>query len=221
MRKKRQILKIIGLLVVVFILGACNWKGASNDTSKDVALSAERKLEVVSQATQLLEQKGEVDEMLELYKLLIKFEPANSILRQKALRYILDGDVALINEGKAEEGLKYALELDKLIPGDYYIQNRILAAYKAMAEAAIAKKDWVAAYDLLYNKALSLRFDAEVMRVYFKLRYLMAKEAIEDGRKEEAKQYLQEVVAIGLIEDNKPFYEIEVKQAEELLGSII
>lgn len=175
---------------------------------------------IIKTSIKLIDQKASWREVLPLYKKLTTFEKANSDARQKTLRYLLDDNLRLVNERKGEEALEFALELDKLIPNDFYIQNRILGAYRVMAEDAIKKKDWNTAYDLLYKKALSIRFDTEVMRTYLKLRKLMAKEEIAQKHYDVARTYLAEIISIANIEENKSLYGEEFTEAEKLLKKL-
>lgn len=159
-------------------------------------------------------------DVLALYEKLIDFDEVNSESRQLALHYVLDANWALVTEKKGEEALALAMELDKLLPGDFYVQNRILGAYRVMAEKAIEEKKYDRAYDLLFNTALKIRFDAEVMRTYLHLRTVMAQEAIALKDYETARSYLSDVELIASIDENAGLYDDEKAEAERLLKTL-
>lgn len=179
--------------------------------------SAEEKKAIVDEATALVDQKGDWWKALEAYKKLTEVEEKDSENRQKTLRYLLDVSLKAVEERRAEDALKMSEALDKVLPNDFYVQNRTLGAYRIMAEDAIAKKDWAAAEDILYNKALRLRFDVQVMRTFLNLRLAMAEEALTSKKTEDAKKYLEEVIMISNIDENKNLYPKEREDAEKLL----
>lgn len=187
--------------------------------SKDT-YSTEEKAAIIKQAQELVDKKAPWREVLPLYKKLTEFEKPNSEPRTKTLRYLLDTSLKFVEEGNAAEALASGEALNEVIPNDFYIQNRILGAYRLMAEQAMAKKDWKTAEDILYNKALRIRFDFEVMRTYLKLKMEMGKEAIAGGKFSDARVHLDEVVVIANIPENQGFYSKEKQDAEKLLQSI-
>lgn len=179
--------------------------------------SAEEKKAIIGEATTLVDQKGDWWQALESYKKLTEFEEPNSENRKKILRYLMGVSLKAVEERRADDAMKMGEALDKVLPNDFYVQNRILGAYRVMAEDEIAKKNWGAAEDILYNKALRLRFDAEVMRTFLKLRIAMADEAISAKKNEDAKKYLEEVFMIANIDENRALYQKEREDAEKLL----
>lgn len=175
---------------------------------------------MINDAKTFVAEKASWRVVLPVYIKLIQVERVNSEPRSKTLDYLMEVNLNLIKERKADEALELALELNKLIPSDFYIQNRIIAAYRVMAEDAMAKKDWKTAEELLYKKALSIRFDIEAMRTVLKLRMEQTREAMAAGDLVGARKYLDEAYLIVNIEENKPLYVEEAKQIEALAAQL-
>lgn len=221
MRNKRAILPLLFIFFIMkkFLLSIAFVSAAILLMSCSLfpKYSAEEKKAIIEEATTLVDQKGDWWQALEAYKKLTEIEEPNSENRQRILRYLLDVSLKAVEERRAEDALKMSEALDKVLPNDFYVQNRTLGAYRIMAENAMAKKDWKTAEDILYNKALRLRFDVEVMRTFLKLRLAMAEEALTSKKSEDAKKYLEEVIMISNIDENKNLYQQEKEKAEKLL----
>lgn len=217
---------LIGFLVLATFLTGCTSAPATNlppqieiqeGVLPEVPEGKDEKLFYATLSKEWIEKKHDLNESIELYKKLIQLFPRNSAPRKEMLGYIMNEDLhMIIRDRKAQEGLEIALKLDKLIPLDFYVQNRIIAAYRIMAEDEIAKKNYQAAEEILKKKALSIRFDQEAVRTLIKLRLIQVKEALAQNNQQQARTYLEEVYLYTGVEENILLYKEERKEAETL-----
>lgn len=213
---------LITFLLVLLFLTACGKTPAVTLNIPPVPNAMDEKQFYTQLSTTWIAEKNhDLLQLVDIYRKLVELYPANDAIRLNLLKHVMDRDLKLIIEDRnAQDGLKVALALDEVIPNDFYIQNRIIAAYRIMAEDAMAKKDWKTAEDLLLKKALALRFDIEAMRTYLKLLMEEAKEAIANNKPDVAKKYLQDALMIVSIEENQKTYAEEAKQIASLLSRI-
>lgn len=209
---------ILAALLVIAALSGCNLFDTTAFTNT-VKYTLEEQKKIIADMTKLVTDKADLYKILEVYKSIIEFEPANSENRQKALRYMLDESLKMVDTAP-EEAIKFAQELSKIIPGDFYIQNRIIGGYVTLAKRAIDKKEWETATDYLANKALHIRFDSEAMRAYLTMQTLRAKDEIAAKNIQKAKDFLGEVISIARIKDNITIFPDERLAAEKLFKSI-
>lgn len=231
-------MKKIGILFIVLLtLAGCSGKesqsvienkevkgGATSvvQTSSTVVGSETMSQDLGSQAKKMITNKEDPFKVLEVYKQMIQVYEAKSQPRQDTIRYILDANMQMIRDGKGQDALKLALEIDKLIPNDFYVQNRVIGAYRVLAEEQIGKKNFAAAMDLI-QKGLLIRFDQDIMTTKLKTLILMAKEDIKNGKMESAKKELNEVLYIIDAQDSeaeKNNFAKEKTEATNLLTTI-
>lgn len=195
------ILNLIGLLI---IFSGCQY------------YTSEKKLEILKKAQSLVGEKADWHEVIKTYEELTKFEKVNSKDRQKALRYVLDRGLELLQEGKGEEAIELGLALDKLIPNDFYVQNRIIGGYRVIAEKQAKEGKFEEALKT-FNKGLSIRFDQQIMQSRLKIMLDWAEDEIKKKNIEKVKSLINEVLMIVNIEENKTLFPDEKKRAEELV----
>ena len=214
--KKPLPIRLIAIaFTALFFFTACG-----DGSAKKSSYTPDQQDEIRQEALNLVNAEANPYEVLDGYKKLIEFDEVDSDARQVALKYLLKVNLQMVEDNKGEEALALAKELDKLIPNDFYIQNRILGAYRVMAEKAIEEKDYDKAYDLLYNTALKIRFDIEVMRTYLHLLTVKGEEAISAKDYSNAKAHLDEVVWIVAIDNNSDYFGEEKANAERLLKTL-
>lgn len=161
-------------------------------------------------------------EVLKLYKELIAIEAKDSPNRKKALRYLLDQNIYLIEAGKGEEALALAMELDKLIPQDFYVQNRIIGAHRVMAEAQLKAGNLTNAYQTI-QKARAVRFDPEATRTYMHIQFALIEKDIAAKKYKDAALKLDDVMVIFQVDnenDSKKLFPDELKQAQKFAQEI-
>lgn len=167
-------------------------------------------------AEEMIVKKADPFQVLEIYKKMIGVYPANGTERHDTLRYILDANLAMVKDGKGQDALRLALELDKLIPNDFYVQNRVIGAYRTLVEEQIEKKNLTAAMEFM-KKGLMVRFDVEMMRTNLKLLKLMAQDDIKNKKIESAKERLSMVLYIIDAQDSEAEKDIFAKEKAEAL----
>lgn len=170
--------------------------------------------DLASVARVMITKKEDPFKVLEIYKQMIPVYPAKGKERQDTLRYILDTNLAMVKEGKGQDALRLALELDKLIPKDFYVQNRVIGAYRVLAEEQIGKKNYVGAMDFI-TTGLKVRFDIDIMHTKLNLLIVMAQDDIKSGKISSAKQKLNEVLFTVDAQDSQPEKDIFVKENTE------
>ncbi len=218
---RKIIHELVATFVLMFVLAlfaGCNPNGLGAQS-----FTEDQKKEIIAASNKLVDDKGSIYDALENYKKLLQFEKVDSDARKKTLRYMLDKSLEMVNSDdltQVQEALDFAFALDKVLPNDYYIQNRMMIAYRRFAQEAMKKKDWVTAYDYLNNKALHLRFDDNVMRTYLDLRNLMAEEAITNKKYDVALEFLKEVYSIANIKENEALYKQQQAQAQLLFKKL-
>ena len=122
-------------------------------------------------------------------------------------------------EADIKKGLDLSLQLYKLLPNDYYVENRIFTAYIFYAKQEIEKKNWRVAEEWTL-KGLKIRFHTEAMRTRLQILIGEAGDFIVQKKYAEAKKNLSEVVSIAGIAENKVLYPNEKKKAEAFLSKI-
>lgn len=170
----------------------------------------------MTRLTNLLVDNGaKASEVLKLYKDLIATEPKDSPNRTKALRYIMDQNIFLIEAGRGEEALALAFELDALIPQDFYVQNRIIGAYRVIAEKDFKAGKIDDAFATI-QKARAVRFDPEAAKTFMKIQFARIQRDINAKKYEDAATKLDDVAVVLGLADNKGLFVEESKQADTL-----
>ena len=170
-------------------------------------------------SSDLVDKKEDPFKVLEVYKKLVTLFSAKSDERQKVLRYILDENLKMVTLKKGQDALKMALELDKLIPKDFYVQNRIIGAYRVLAEEQADRNNLEGAMQLT-QKGLQIRFDPDIMRTQLDIEILMAKQAIRNNKPNEAKTKLNDIISIADAQDDLKLFAKEKGEAQKLLATI-
>ncbi len=218
---RKIINKLVAAFVLMFVLAffaGCNPNDLGTQSFTD-----DQKKEIVDASNKLVDDKGSIYDALENYKKLVQFEKVDSDARKKTLRYMLDKSLEMVNSEDlqiVQQAFDFAIELDKVYPNNFYVQNRMMIAYNRFAREAMKKKDWATAYDFLYTKALKLRFDDDIMRTYLDLRNLMAEEAIANKKYDEALEFLKEVYSIANIKENEALYKQQQAKAQLLFKKL-
>lgn len=218
---RKIIHKLVAAFVSMFVLAL--FAGCNPSDLGVQSFTEDQKKEIIAASNKLVDDKGSIHDALENYKKLVQFEKVDSDARKKTLRYMLDKSLEMVNSDdltQVQEALDFAFALDKVLPNDYYIQNRMMIAYRRFAEEAMKKKDWATAYDYLNNKALHLRFDDNVMRTYLDLRNLMAEEDIANKKYDEALEFLKEVYSIANLKENEVLYKQQQAKAQLLFKKL-
>lgn len=222
--KKISIL-CIALLILTGCSGKQNQAVVENEGVKENFTSVAQKsgtisnpeiasLDLESQAKKMITDKEDPFRVLEIYKQMIQVYEAKSQQRQDTVRYILDANSQMIKDGKGQDALRLALELDKLIPNDFYVQNRVIGAYRVLAEEQIAKKNLVEAMNFV-QKGLLIRFDIDIMRTKLNLLIFMARDDIKNKKIDSAKKQLNEVLYIVDAQDSQAEKDIFAKEKAE------
>ncbi|MCX6733225.1 MAG: hypothetical protein NTX63_00235 [Candidatus Peregrinibacteria bacterium] len=213
------------LLVATILTGCSSAKNTStngsatgtnqNPSAKEAQLPAiGATSDLATTAKEMIARKEDPFKVLEVYKKMILVYPVNSKERESTLRYILDTSLAMVNDKKGQEALKLSLELDKVIPKDFYIQNRIIGAYRVLAEEQIAKRNYTGAMDLI-TKGLQVRFDIDIMHTKLNLLILMAQDDIKNKKIDSAKKELNEVLYTIDAQDSQSEKDIFAKEKTE------
>lgn len=223
-------------VLTILMIGGCsilekndtiidNTKITNTDESKEIKLppvsgNETEKEFYANLSKKWIEEKHDPMEVITLYKKLITLFPPESEPRQTTLRYLLDLSLKYITEErKAKEALEIALELDKIIPYDFYIQNRIIGAYKIFAEDEMKKGELDKAMEWV-TKGLQIRFDPYIMATKLDIEILMAKRAIKSGDTAEARVYLEEIINISDSQENKNIFSVQRNKAAEMLSEL-
>lgn len=214
------------LLVATVLTGCSSTKntstngsaiGAQNPSVKETRPSAQTigaTSDLATTAKEMIVRKEDPLKVLEVYKQMIPVYPVNGKERESTLRYILDTSLAMVNDKKGQEALKLSLELDKVIPKDFYVQNRIIGAYRVLAEEQIEKKNYIEAMDLV-TKGLQVRFDIDIMHTKLNLLILMAQDDIQNKKIDSAKKQLNEVLYTIEAQDSQAEKDIFAKEKAE------
>lgn len=171
---------------------------------------------------EIVDKKGDIVEAIKIYEKLTTLYPKDDPMRQKVLQYIMKGTLELVNSQKAadvQSGLDLSLELYKLLPGDYYVENRIIGAYVFYAKAELAKKNWRKA-DEWVMKGLKMRFHIEAMRTHMLVLIGEAGDFVAAKKYSEARTNLNEVISIASIDENKTIFVNEKAKAQAELDRI-
>ena len=169
-----------------------------------------------------IDKKVEATVALELYKKIIPLFPAKDDTRQKILRYILDATWKMVQDRQAAPALALALELDKIIPNDFYIQNRLIGAYRVFAEDQIKAENLDKASEYV-EKGLMLHFDPQIMGTKLNIKMLLAKKAIENKNIDQAQSLLNEVLIIIDSQDTeagKMIFKSQKAEVEKILSTL-
>lgn len=214
MKKTIKVVLVFALITSILLFLGCEKKLTEEQI-------AEQK-EYMQKADEIVGNKGDLNEAINIYAKLIEIFPVDNEYRQKVLTYIMDGSMELVRSDDLKEvqkGLDIALELDKLVPGDFYVQNRILGAYKKFAEKEMEAKNWEKAKEWT-QKGLQIRFDNMVMKTHLEILIKEAEDFLKKKKYAEAKSNLDSVLEIASIADNKDLFTEEAKEANELLSRI-
>ena len=227
----KQILKYFVLSFVILLAGCTSVqngdsKNIAQYSSPYVAELQKSKPSTESNASyyarigkEMVDKKEDPFKVLEVYKKLVTLFSAKSDERQKVLRYILDENLKMVTLKKGQDALKMALELDKLIPKDFYVQNRIIGAYRVLAEEQADRNNLEGAMQLT-QKGLQIRFDPDIMRTQLDIEILMAKQAIRNNKPNEAKTKLNDIISIADAQDDLKLFAKEKGEAQKLLATI-
>lgn len=221
--------KITALLLAIII--SLSLFGCSNDSSNPQPDSAkelkkedfnEEQLKYANLTDELVDQKQDPAKGIDLYKKLVEILPVDNEYRQKLLRYLLDESQALIETGNLEnvqKGLDLSLKLYEIIPGDFYVENRILGAYKKFAEKEMESKNWTKAKEWT-QKGLRIRFDSMVMKTHLIILLGEAESLIKEKKYNEAKTNLEFVFDVVGLPENKDLFKEQEEKAQNLLKKI-
>lgn len=205
--------------------------GCNNDSSNPQADLAkelkkedfnEEQLKYANLTDEFVDQKQDPSKGTDLYKKLVEILPVDNEYRQKLLRYLLDESQALIETGNYEnvqKGLEISLKLYEIIPGDFYVENRILGAYKKFAEKEMETKNWTKAKEWT-QKGLQIRFDSNLMKTHLIILLSEAEALIKVKKYNEAKTNLDFVLEVVGLPENKDLFKEQEEKAKNLLKKI-
>ena|SRR3989338_3938549 len=134
----------------------------------------------------------------------------------------MKGTLDLVKSTKrsdVQEGLDLSLQLYKLLPQDYYVENRIIQAYIFFAQQEVAKKNWRAA-DEWAMKGLRMRFHIVAMQTHLDILIGEAKDFIKAGDKASAIANLNDVLSIVKVDNNATLFAKEKDEAIKLLATL-
>lgn len=223
--KKIAILSLTALITLSFSgCGNDSNNPPSSDTAKELKKEDfnEEQLKYANLTDELVDQKQDPAKGIDIYKKLVEILPVDNEYRQKLLRYLLNESQALIESGdlkNIQKGLDISLKLYEIIPGDFYVENRILGAYKKFAEKEMESKNWIKAKEWT-QKGLQIRFDSMVMKTHLIILISEAESFIKEKKYNEAKTNLDFVFDVVSLPDNKDLFNEQEEKAQNLLKKI-
>lgn len=213
--RKSKILLIATLLIFVF--AGCMWGGGSSTNNLEATKP------YIDRANKIVDDMAtDLNDAIDVYTHLTQLLPVNDPMRTKILDYIMRETLKLVDSQKKDDvdrGLALSMDLYKLLPGDYYVQNRIIQAYIFYAKQEMAKRNWAAA-DEWVVKALHYRFHIEAMRTHINILMGKAKDLIAAKKPDDAKAALNQAISIINTDDNNKIYVNELADAQKLLETI-